>query len=222
MNNPTSITQESILRKDLRLTNQKLIDCGLNHGTTGNVSVRLDQDSFLITPSGLPVEQISDESLVKMAFSGEYKSHLKPSTEWQLHRDMLLHYPHINAVIHVHSTFATTLACMQCDIPPFHYMIAVAGGNSIRCARYALFGTQALSNFAIDAIKDRNACLLSHHGMIAIGRDLKHALSIAKEVEKLCEQYWRVLQIGKPSLLSEKQMEEVIEQFKNYGQWKTP
>ena len=214
--------RENTLRRDLRLINQKLIDFRLNHGTSGNVSVRLDTNSFLITPSGIPAEQISNDAIVKMDYSGDYESHFKPSTEWRLHRDMLIHYPHINAVIHVHSTFATTLACQQRGIPPFHYMIAVSGGNSIRCAPYALFGTQTLSDYAIEAIKGRHACLLSHHGMLTIGRDLNHAFSIALEVENLCEQYWRVLQIGDPPLLSDAQIQEVIEQFKNYGQWKTP
>ncbi len=221
MNSPILSTQENMLRDNLRLTNQKLVDSGLNHGTTGNVSVRLDKNSFLITPSGIPAKEISNDALVKMDFAGNHDSHLKPSTEWRLHRDMLIHYPHINAVIHVHSTFATTLACLQRGIPAFHYMIAVAGGDSIRCARYALFGTQELSDFAIEAIRNRNACLLSHHGMIATGQNLNHAFSIAMEVETLCEQYWRVLQIGEPPLLSEKQMQEVIAQFKNYGQWKS-
>jgi L-fuculose-phosphate aldolase len=115
--------------------------------------------------------------------------------------------------------FATTLACLQKDIPPFHYMIAIAGGDSIPCAPYALFGTQALSDGAIAALKDRKACLLANHGMIAIGRDLKQALAITQEVETLCEQYWRALQIGEPYLLSKQEMAEVFEQFKGYGNW---
>lgn len=211
---------EMTLRKTLCMTAQKLVDCKLNHGTTGNVSVRLDKNAFLITPSGISPENLSKDTIVKMFFSGKIEGRFAPSSEWQLHQDILYHRPDINAVIHVHSPFATTMACLQKDIPAFHYMIAVTGGSSIHCAPYALFGTKALSESALSAIKDKNACLLAHHGMVAVGRNLNHAFSIAVEVESLCEQYWRILQIGEPVILSEMQMHEVMEQFKQYGQWK--
>jgi L-fuculose-phosphate aldolase len=115
--------------------------------------------------------------------------------------------------------FATTIACLRKNIPPFHYMIAVAGGDTIRCADYALFGTQALSDYAIEALKDRRACLLANHGMIAVGKTLQLAIDVAIEVETLCEQYWRALQIGEPHLLSTQEMQDVFEQFKGYGSW---
>jgi L-fuculose-phosphate aldolase len=115
--------------------------------------------------------------------------------------------------------FATTLACLQLEIPPFHYMIAVVGGNTIRCAPYALFGSQALSDVALTALIDRKACLLANHGMIALGRNIEDALSVTIEVENLCEQYWRALQVGDPHLLTEAQMQEVFQQFKGYGNW---
>jgi L-fuculose-phosphate aldolase len=115
--------------------------------------------------------------------------------------------------------FSTTLACLRKDIPPFHYMIAVVGGDTIRCADYALFGTQALSDLAIAALKDRRACLLANHGMIAVGKNLEQALYIAKEVEVLCEQYWRAIQIGEPSILNTQEMNAVFDQFKDYGSW---
>ena len=123
-------------------------------------------------------------------------------------------------MIHTHATFATTLACLRQDVPPFHYMIALAGGDTIRCAPYALFGTQALSDAALQALEGRKACLLANHGMIAIGRDLNHALSVTVEVEALCEQYWRVLQAGTPHLLTPSEMDEVMERFRHYGAWK--
>ena len=206
---------------------QKLIATGLNKGTAGNCSVRFE-DGFLITPSGMVVEDMSAASMVKMQFDGSYKAdkiqlNIKPSSEWRFHRDILASRAEINAIIHTHSLFATTLACLHKDIPPFHYMIAVTGGDTIRCAPYALFGSQALSDYALAALTDRKACLLANHGMIAIGRDLEDALAVTVEVENLCEQYWRILQVNpNPPLLSEAEMREVFQQFKGYGKWSQP
>jgi L-fuculose-phosphate aldolase len=223
MNRNPPPENESTLREALLHTARSLANSGLNRGTTGNASVRLsdgENHAFLITPSGIDPSGMSAASMVKMTFSGNATGKHAPSSEWQMHRDILMNRPEMNAIVHTHSTFATTLACMHLDIPPFHYMIAVAGGDSIRCAPYALFGSQELSDHALEALKNRNACLLSHHGMIAIGQNLKQATSVAVEVESLCEQYWRILQTGTPILLSEKQMQDVLDQFKNYGQWK--
>ena len=191
---------------------------GLNQGTSGNASVR-NGDDFLITPSGMPINEMTANSMVEMNMQGETISAGKPSSEWRFHRDIYQARPEVGAVIHTHSMFATTLACLRQDIPPFHYMIAVAGGDTIRCANYALFGTQTLSDYAINALQDRRACLLANHGMIAVGKTLQHALDVAKEVETLCEQYWRALQVGQPSILSKQEMNEVFEQFKGYGNW---
>ncbi len=206
------------MRAQLLAIAQQLSELGLNKGTSGNVSVR-HEDGFLITPSGMDVTEMQRSSMVMMSMDGTPKSDGKPSSEWRFHRDIYQEKPHVGAVVHTHSMFATTLACLQKDIPPFHYMIAIAGGDSIPCAPYALFGTQALSDAAITALKDRKACLLANHGMIAIGKDLKQALAITQEVETLCEQYWRALQIGEPYLLSKQEMTEVFEQFKGYGNW---
>ncbi|MGZ8270417.1 MAG: class II aldolase/adducin family protein [Methylophilus sp.] len=196
----------------------KLADTDLNKGTSGNACVR-DGNGFLITPSGLPIEEMSLASMVHMQFDGGFELGKKPSSEWRFHRDILQSRADVNAVIHTHSMFATTLACLQLEIPPFHYMIAVVGGNTIRCAPYALFGSQALSDVALTALIDRKACLLANHGMVALGRDIEDALSVTIEVENLCEQYWRALQIGDPHLLTETQMQEVFQQFKGYGNW---
>ena len=206
------------MRAELLAIAQQLGALGLNKGTSGNVSVR-HEDGFLITPSGMDIAEMQTSSMVMMSMDGTPQSTGKPSSEWRFHRDIYQAKPHVSAVIHTHSMFATTLACLQKDIPPFHYMIAMAGGDSIPCAPYALFGTQALSDGAIAALKDRKACLLANHGMIAIGRDLKQALAITQEVETLCEQYWRALQIGQPYILSQEEMAEVFEQFKGYGSW---
>lgn len=207
------MTREALLNSA-----QTLERLGLNKGTSGNLSIR-QGDSFLITPSGVPIEDMAPMSMVEMNMHGDAISDGKPSSEWRFHRDIYQARPEVGAVIHTHSMFATTLACLRKDIPPFHYMIAVAGGDTIRCSEYALFGTQALSDTAIAALKDRRACLLANHGMIAIGKTLQQALDVAVEVENLCEQYWRALQIGKPNILSSQEMREVFEQFKGYGNW---
>ena len=191
---------------------------GLNQGTSGNASVRYGE-GFLVTPSGMPPNDMNASSMVEMNMRGEAISPGKPSSEWRFHRDIYQAKPEVGAVIHTHSMFATTLACLREDIPPFHYMIAVAGGETIRCADYALFGTQALSDHAIKALNDRHACLLANHGMITVGKTLSQALYIAKEVETLCEQYWRALQIGEPNILSAQEMQDVFKQFKGYGKW---
>jgi L-fuculose-phosphate aldolase len=142
----------------------------------------------------------------------------KPSSEWRFHRDIYQVFPEAGAVVHAHSSFATSLACMGIDIPPFHYMVARFGGDNVRCASYATFGSQELSDAMIVALRDRRACLMAHHGMVVHGRNLEHALALAVELEALCEQYWRVLQIGQPKLLSDEAMQQVLEKFSSYGQ----
>ncbi|MES2502199.1 MAG: class II aldolase/adducin family protein [Pseudomonadota bacterium] len=211
-------------QQQLLSISQKLAQLGLNKGTSGNASVRIE-GGFLVTPSGMAVEDMTPTSMVKMRFDGSFElqsesNALKPSSEWRFHRDILASRPEINAVIHTHSMFATTVACLHKEIPPFHYMIAVAGGDTIRCAPYALFGSQALSDNALLALVDRKACLLANHGMIVLGADLDDALAVTIEVENLCEQYWRILQVDtNPPLLSEAEMREVFLQFKGYGKW---
>jgi L-fuculose-phosphate aldolase len=196
---------------------RNLTALGLNRGTSGNVAVRLAQ-SFLVTPSGVPAQDLLPEALVEMDFSGAVLAGGKPSSEWRIHRDILVARAEIGAVVHTHSRFATTLACLQREVPAFHYMIAAAGGDTIRCTPYALFGTQELSDLALHSLTDRKACLLGNHGMLALGQDLGAAVALAVEVESLCEQYWSALQLGEPKLLSDGQMQAVIERFKTYGQ----
>jgi L-fuculose-phosphate aldolase len=198
---------------------------GLNEGSSGNSSIR-DRDGFYITPSGINPKAMSIDDMVFMDFNGTIESSQKPprepSSEWRFHHDILKTRKDANVVIHTHSTFATTLSLFRKDIPAFHYMIAAAGGNSIRCTKYELFGTQALSDAALIALNDRKACLLANHGMIVIGRDIEDALNISHEVERLCEQYTYALQIGSPVILSDEEMGEAIEKFKSYGNWKKP
>ena len=205
--------------REFLLTNfKKLADLGLNKGTSGNASVRTDK-GFLVTPSGMNVDKMSAASMVEVDMTGKTISAGKPSSEWRFHRDIYQAKPEVHGIVHTHSMFATSLSCLRQDIPPFHYMIAVAGGKDIRCAEYALFGTQALSDAAIVALQDRKACLLANHGMIALGKTLDQAVSVATEVETLCEQYWRALQVGQPQILSDQEMADVFEQFKDYGSW---
>ncbi len=206
------------LAEQILTVSKRLLDLGLNKGTSGNVSVR-DDDGFIITPSGQAVEQMTPRSMVYMDLHGKAEGGKTPSSEWRFHRDIYQARPDVNAIVHTHSMFATTIACMRKDVPAFHYMISVAGGDNIRCAPYALFGTQALSDVALVALQDRKACLLANHGMIAVGKHIEQALSIAVELENLCEQYWRLLQVGEPTLLSEAEMQAVFVQFKGYGQW---
>lgn len=207
---------EMALRSLMVVVARRLSDLGLNRGSTGNVSAR-HGDSWLITPSGVPPEELSAQTMIAMDYSGQVIAAGKPSSEWRFHRDILLARPEVGGIVHTHSRFATAFACLHRDIPAFHYMIAMAGGDSIRCSPYALFGTQELSDHALKALAGRKACLLGNHGLIALGVDLADALALAIEVESLCEQYWSALQLGKPNILSALQMAEVIEKFKGYG-----
>lgn len=200
---------------------KRLVSTGMNRGSCGNVSMRSEtmqngSGSFLITPSGTDPEKMTPDSICLMNMSGETAGNGKPSSEWRMHRDIYHARSDIHAVVHTHSPFATTLACMQLEVPPFHYMIAVTGGNTIPCAPYALFGSQELSDSALDCLENRYACLLAHHGMLALGHSLDHAMAIAIEVESLCEQYWRILQTSHLKILSDKQMSAVHEKFRDY------
>lgn len=206
------------LRQKLIRAYKKLVSLGLNRGTSGNCSVRLDSSNkFLITPSSTPLEKMVPATIVQMNLDGTVESEGKPSTEWRFHCDILKHRPDAQAIVHTHSVAATALACLRQDILAFHYMVAVAGGDSIRCAPYALFGTQELSDGVLQALQGRKACLMANHGVIALGRDLHEAVQIAQEVETLAEQYLLSLNRGEPYLLSQSEMYAVLEKFKSYG-----
>jgi L-fuculose-phosphate aldolase len=189
---------------------------GINRGAAGNVSAR-DGDGFLITPTGMAYDECVPEDMVKVGAGGTAQGQRKPSSEWRFHRDIYVARPEAGAIIHAHSPLATALACQELEIPAFHYMIARLGGDSVRCAAYATFGTQALSDAMLVALRDRRGCLMAHHGMVVFGGDLKEALELAVELESLCEQYWRVLQLGAPKLLPADEMIRVLEKFKDYG-----
>jgi len=208
---------EAELRARLAAASKATVSEGLNRGTSGNVSVRLGE-GFLITPSGLPSADLAPEQMVFMDMNGHCQASLPPSSEWRIHRDLYQVRPEVGAVVHVHSPFAVALACLRRPIPAFNYMVAVAGGKDIRCAEYATFGTQALSDHILAAMAGRRACLMANHGQVAVGPDLARAVALAVEVETLCEQFWRASLLGTPVLLSDAEMDEVIEKFKGYGQ----
>lgn len=208
---------ETELRAALAETARRSARQGLNPGSSGNVSVRLS-GGFLVTPSGLPNDTLQAGQMVAVDMEGRPRGDLKPSSEWRIHRDIYRARPEVHAVVHAHSPYAVSLACLRRDIPSFHYMIAAAGGKDIRCAGYATFGTQALSDNVLGALQNRRACLMANHGLVAVGASLDAALSLAMEVEELCAQYWRASLMGEPVLLDDAEMDEVLERFRHYGQ----
>jgi len=212
------------MREAVIETAREMNALGINRGKSGNVSARWrdgDFDGYLITPTGLPYASIAPADIVAMPLDGgtdTARGARRPSSEWRFHRDIYRARGDASAIVHTHAPFATSLACLRRGIPAFHYMVAVAGGEDIRCAPYATFGTQALSDHAVAALEGRRACLLANHGMIAIGASLATALALAVEVETLAEMYWRAQQLGEPVLLSPAEMEVVVAKFRTYGQ----
>ena len=212
---------DQALRQQLVTVARRMNGTGLNQGTSGNLSVRIEE-GILVTPSSLPYEQMEVGDLVALDLSGQplKEKQRRPSSEWRLHADVLSCRPEAMAVLHCHPIHATALACHDRGIPAFHYMVAVAGGDEIRCAPYATFGTKALSDNVVNALAQRNACLLARHGMVTLGKDLESALRVAVEVETLARMYLQALQLGEPPLLSMQQMQAVHAQFRglHYGQ----
>lgn len=206
---------ESDLRQHLLATALAMNSQGLNQGTSGNVSVRCGE-GFFITPSALAYEQCLATDLVWMDWSGQATGNRKPSSEWRIHRDIYCRYPQAGAVLHAHSLYCSTLSCLERSIPAFHYMVAIAGGDSIRCAPYATFGTQDLSDAVVEALDNRCAALLGHHGMVCFAADLDRALALAVEVETLARVYLQALQVTEPPVLSGEEMVEVLRRFKDY------
>jgi L-fuculose-phosphate aldolase len=189
---------------------------GINQGTSGNISLR-HGDGMLITPTSTPYEVMKPEQIVYMHLDGNHDPAQRPSSEWRFHRDILKARPEVQAIVHAHPPYSTMLAIMGLEIPPVHYMVAVAGGDTIRCAPYATFGTQELSEHAVRALEGRMACLLAHHGMIAVGPSLPKAMWLAVEVETLARQYHGCLQIGTPPLLPKEEIEKVRVRMAGYG-----
>lgn len=210
------------LREQVIATARAMNASGINANRAGNVSVRCrrgPQDGLLITPTGMAYDALTPEALVFVRLAdGAPTGRFVPSSEWRFHRDILVHRPEFAAVVHTHSPAATAVACHGTGLPAFHYMVAVAGGSDIRCAPYATFGTQALSDHALAALDGRRACLLAHHGVIACGDSLAAALALATEVEHLARIYLQARALGEPPQLPEDEMQRVRDRFASYGQ----
>lgn len=194
-----------------------LISLGLTYGTSGNVSVRRDASSLFVSPTGMAYETLEPADVPLLTLDGRWFGRRRPSSEWRFHRDIMAARPEVGAIVHAHSRYATALACTGRGIPAFHYMVAVAGGEDIRCAPYHTFGTQELSAAALTALEGRKACLLAHHGIIAVGGDLAAALKLAGEVESLAAQYCAALALGNVGQLDAAEMRRVVEKFRSYG-----
>ncbi|MEQ9422079.1 MAG: class II aldolase/adducin family protein [Rhodospirillaceae bacterium] len=197
---------------------RKMNAIGINNGSLGNISIR-HEDALLISPTSLPYEEMMPEDVVMLGMNGQAEGRHAPSSEWRFHRDIMVARPEIGAVVHCHPPYATALAILERDIPAVHYMVAVAGGENIRCAPYATYGTEELSAYALEALKGRTACLLAHHGMIAAEADLKTAMWLAEEVEALSRQYLLALQVTEPPCLTKNQIQDTLDKFaEGYGE----
>lgn len=204
-------------RQEIVTTVQDFNVSGISIGTSGNVSIRYE-NGFLITPTGVAYDDLTSNDIIHCNTEGQVLSgKLKPSSEWPFHAAIYTKRNDVNAIVHTHPPYSTGLACNRKPIPAFNYMIAIAGGDSIRCADYATFGTQNLSINIVDALIDRKACLLANHGMVAVGDSIMSAYKLAHEVEMLAKQYCISLSCGEPVLLDKAEMKIIIEKFYQYG-----
>ena len=200
----------------------KLNSTNLSPLRSGNISLRVREDEiegYLITPSGKKYETLKAEDIVFMSLNDEVENtntNNKPSSEWRFHRDIYVNKKEAHAIVHAHSPHATAVSSHGKPIPPFHYMIALAGGEDIKCAEYATFGTKELSDNVIKALENRSACLMSNHGQVAFGKNLDEAFELSQEIENICQQYVIALKIGKPKILSFEEMQRVLNKAKNY------
>jgi L-fuculose-phosphate aldolase len=217
MTDPGVPVRDEALRRAVIASCRELVRRRLAFGTSGNVSVRRDERSFFISPTGIPYDVLETCDIPLLDIDGNWFGRRRPSSEWRFHRDIFKSRDEIAAIVHTHSPKATSLSCTGRGIPAFHYMVAVAGGSEIRCAPYHTFGTQELSDAAVAALVGRKACLLANHGVIAVGVDLPSALALAGEVENLAAQYCTALTLGKVQILDEAEMDRVIERFSSYG-----
>lgn len=203
------------LREQLIETAVAMNSSGINCGASGNLSVRT-VDGFLITPSAMNYSELAPGDIVAMNLEGEWEDSIKPSSEWRFHRDIYRQRADAQAILHAHPVFCATLACLGKSIPAFHYMVAAAGGRDIRCAAYATFGTQELSDHVLAAMTDRKACLMANHGLLCLERDLPRALALAIEIEQLAQVYHQCLAVGEPVVLDDEEMKRVLEKFQHY------
>ena len=220
-----NVTDMTDLKRLVIETARRMNALGINVNKSGNVSARASLDGldgFFITPTGIDYDALEVEDIVFIALDQSVRSQIPnkrlPSSEWLMHERVYCQRADVKAIVHTHSVYATALACQELGIPAFHYMVAAAGGDRIDCAPYALFGSEKLADKASDALRQRNACLLSHHGVLACGKDLSGALKLAHEVENLAHMYTLTRMLGEPKILTSEQMGEVLERFQTYGQ----
>lgn len=208
--------EERGLRMRIVAAARRLAALGMNPGKSGNLSARMDA-GFLVTPSGRAYDSLGANDIVHVDREGAPHGPHAPSSEWRLHRDVYRRFAEASAIVHSHSPFATTLSCLRRAIPPFHYEVAFAGGEDIRCAEYATYGTQELSDRALAALEGRKACLLANHGAVAFGVSLDDAAGLMEKVESLARLYWQALQVAEPARLDAAEMARVLEKFRDYG-----
>jgi len=207
------------LKKQIIKFSKKLNSTNLSALRSGNISARAREkgvDGFYITPSGMRYDDLKPSDIVFVSLEGRFDKKRKPSSEWRFHQDIYVNKKEAKAIVHAHSTCATAISTHQRSIPAFHYMVAVAGGEDIKCTKYATFGTRKLSNNILSALKNRSACLIGNHGQIAFGENLEKAFELALEIENICHQYIYALRIGIPKILSKKEMKIVLGKMKNY------
>ena len=207
------------LKKQIIKFSKKLNSTNLSALRSGNISARAREkgvDGFYITPSGMRYDDLKPSDIVFVSLEGRFDKKRKPSSEWRFHQDIYVNKKEAKAIVHAHSTCATAVSTHQRSIPAFHYMVAVAGGEDIKCTKYATFGTRKLSNNILSALKNRSACLIGNHGQIAFGENLEKAFELAQEIENICHQYIYALRIGIPKILSKKEMKIVLGKMKNY------
>jgi L-fuculose-phosphate aldolase len=211
---------QDLLRRQAVAAMRRLDTLGLNRGSTGNLSqrcARQGQGGMLITPTGMGADELRAQDMVWVGVDGSVHGDWQPSSEWHFHQAVYARRADVMAVVHTHSVSATALACLGRELPAFHYMVAVAGGDSVPCTSYHTFGSEALSQAVAQALDSRNACLLAHHGLVAAGATLAQAMKIAIEIEALCEIYLKLLAVAEPATLSPAQMAEVLDKFRSYG-----
>ncbi|HMO44644.1 MAG TPA: class II aldolase/adducin family protein [Rubrivivax sp.] len=216
----TPAAGEAVLRELAVAAMRRLDALGLNRGSSGNLSLRCmrdGRDGMLITPTGIGADELQPAQLAWVGCDASVHGDWQPSSEWQLHQAVLARRADVQAVVHTHSVHATALACLQRELPPFHYMVAVCGAERVPCTPYHAFGSDALAAAVAQALSDRNACLMAHHGLVAAGAALAQAMKIAVEIEALCEVYLKALAVAEPAHLSAAQMAEVLRRFSRYG-----
>ena len=208
------------LKSEIIKYSKKLNSTNLSALRSGNISTRVREkgvDGFYITPSGMKYSNLKTKDIVFVSLKGIYdKKKSKPSSEWRFHQDIYVNKKEAKAIVHAHSTCATAVSSHQKNIPAFHYMVAVAGGNDLKCTKYATFGTKQISRNIIKALKNRTACLIANHGQVAFGQNLEKTFELAQEIENICHQYINALRIGIPKILSKNEMKVVLGKFKNY------